>query len=193
MNKEKAIPGYTISDVLYEGTDTIVYRAVNSRNKKPVIIKSLKEEVQGSLKAARLSREWETLKSIGVEGVSKLSEATVNPSLPLLVMEDFGGISLSAYIRTTTIELRQFLVIAIKVADILSRLHAKGIMHKNISPDNIIINPSTGEIRLIDFGISAQLSHEHTAAHNPAVLEGSLPYMSPEQTGRMKRSVECRT
>ncbi len=193
MNKEKAIPGYVISDILYEGNDTIIYRAINSRNKKPVIIKSLKEEAQGSLKAARLSRELETLQSIGIEGVSKLSEKPVNGAPPLLVMEDFGGISLSAFIRTTTIELHQFLVIAGKVADILSRLHAKGIMHKNISPDNIIINPSTGEIRLIDFGISAQLSHEHTGAHNPAVLEGSLPYMSPEQTGRMNRSVDYRT
>ncbi|MBD0288240.1 MAG: serine/threonine protein kinase, partial [Flavisolibacter sp.] len=190
MNKTMDIPGYTINEVLHEGVDTVVYRAVNNQNKKSVVIKSLKDGTQGTRKAARFSREFEILEKIDIEGVNKVREIVASGNI---VMEDIGGIPLSNYARNTKIELKEFLVIAIKLSEILSRLHAKNIMHKNINPDNIIINPSTGEIRLIDFGLSARVSHEHATAGHPGALEGSLPYMSPEQTGRMNRTVDYRT
>ena len=193
MKKEMNIPGYTFRDMLYEGGNTVVYRAINNKNNKAVIIKCLKENGAASIKAAKLAREFDTLENMHVEGVNKVSEIIYYGNTPALVMEDFGGISIADYARSTKIELAEFLVIAIRIADILGNLHAKNIMHKNITPGNIIINPSTGEIRIIDFGISAKLSREYATVHNPNVLEGSLPYMSPEQTGRMNRCIDYRT
>lgn len=193
MKKEISIPGYTFRDLLHEGDDTIVFSAISNQNNKAVIIKSLKEKGASSVKAAKLAKEFDTLENIGIEGVNKVSEIITYENTPALVMEDFGGIPIADYARSTKIDLAEFLVIATKITDILGRLHAKNIMHKNINPENIIINPSTGEIRIIDFGISAKLSREHAAVHNPNVLEGSLPYMSPEQTGRMNRSIDYRT
>lgn len=193
MKKDINIPGYTFRDILHEGADTIVFRAINNQDNKAVIIKSVREDGNGSVKAAKLTREFDTLENIDIEGVNKVSEIISYDNRPALVMEDFGGISVADHAKSTRIDLSDFLVIAIKITDILSKLHAKNIMHKNINPENIIINPATGELRIIDFGISAKLSREHMAVHNPNVLEGSLPYMSPEQTGRMNRCIDYRT
>ncbi len=66
-------------------------------------------------------------------------------------------------------------------------------MHKDINPSNIVMNPSTGQVKIIDFGISTILSRENPVIKNPDILEGTLPYISPEQTGRMNRSIDYRT
>jgi len=66
-------------------------------------------------------------------------------------------------------------------------------MHKDINPSNIVWNPDTNQLKIIDFGISTELSREHPEIRNPNVLEGTLAYMSPEQTGRMNRAMDYRT
>jgi len=69
MKKEMNIPGYTFRDMLYEGGNTVVYRAINNKNNKAVIIKCLKENGAASIKAAKLAREFDTLENMHVEGV----------------------------------------------------------------------------------------------------------------------------
>ena len=66
-------------------------------------------------------------------------------------------------------------------------------MHKDLNPSNILWNRETGVLRVIDFGISTELSRETPAILHPNVLEGTLAYMSPEQTGRMNRALDYRT
>ncbi len=66
-------------------------------------------------------------------------------------------------------------------------------MHKNIEPGNILIDETSGAIRLIDFRISSELSVERQNDVSPSQLEGALPYMSPEQTGRMNRDLDYRS
>ncbi|HEY0737821.1 MAG TPA: AAA family ATPase, partial [Herpetosiphonaceae bacterium] len=83
--------------------------------------------------------------------------------------------------------------IAIQLADILGAVHQKGIIHKDIKPQNIIYNPKTSQVKLTDFAISTLLSQESQQPTNTRNLEGSLPYMSPEQTGRMNRAVDYRS
>ena len=89
--------------------------------------------------------------------------------------------------------LPEFLNIAIKITEILGHIHSSNIIHKDINPSNIVFNPETGILKIIDFGISTQLSRENPTLKNPNVLEGTLAYMSPEQTGRMNRSLDYRT
>ena len=72
-------------------------------------------------------------------------------------------------------------------------MHAAGVLHKDIKPDNIIVGPDLRRVALADFSIASVLSEERSAAASPEVLEGSLPYLSPEQTGRMNRPVDYRT
>jgi predicted ATPase/serine phosphatase RsbU (regulator of sigma subunit)/tRNA A-37 threonylcarbamoyl transferase component Bud32 len=88
---------------------------------------------------------------------------------------------------------RIFLDLAIQLADSLGELHAHHIIHKDIKPANIIVNLETGLVKLTDLSISSRLSLENQTIINPNLLEGTLAYMSPEQTGRMNRALDYRT
>ncbi|HEY9302029.1 MAG TPA: AAA family ATPase, partial [Phormidium sp.] len=73
------------------------------------------------------------------------------------------------------------------------QIHKANIIHKDINPSNIVYNPQTKQLKIIDFGISTQLTRETPILKNPNVLEGTLAYISPEQTGRMNRALDYRT
>lgn len=124
-----------------------------------------------------------------------------------MVMEDVGGVSLAEYTanaelldniqssnsdisspQTSPLPLDEFLPIAIQIVQTLEGLYHNRIIHKDIKPQNIIINPQTKEVKLIDFSISSLLPRENQEIQNPNVLEGTLAYISPEQTGRMNRA-----
>ena len=110
-----------------------------------------------------------------------------------LVAEDFGGVSLKSWLPPDGIAIPDFLEIAIQLADALAIVHHNQLIHKDINPSNILINPETQEVKLIDFGLASQLSRERQQTFSPNQLEGTLPYLSPEQTGRMNRAVDYRT
>ncbi|OYD86501.1 hypothetical protein CDG77_34835, partial [Nostoc sp. 'Peltigera membranacea cyanobiont' 213] len=75
----------------------------------------------------------------------------------------------------------------------LDILYRERIIHKDIKPANILINPQTKQVKLIDFSIASLLPRETQSLINPNVLEGTLAYISPEQTGRMNRGIDYRT
>jgi len=75
----------------------------------------------------------------------------------------------------------------------LGEIHGKNVIHKDINPSNIVFNPATGQVKLIDFSISTASNLEKVPNKNPNFLEGTLAYMSPEQTGRMNRVIDYRT
>lgn len=109
------------------------------------------------------------------------------------MLEDFGGNSLDAVIRSNNIDPIQFLKIAIQISHTLIEIHRRKITHKDIKPSNIIYNQQNGIVKITDFGISSFLDFENRVLENTDHLEGSLPYISPEQTGRMNRFVDYRT
>ncbi|MFK0731695.1 MAG: ATP-binding protein [Gloeotrichia echinulata GP01] len=92
-----------------------------------------------------------------------------------------------------TMDLKNFLKIAIQLCEALGKLHQHNIIHKDIKPANIIINGTNEQVKIIDFSISSLLSREKPSINNPNLLEGTLAYISPEQTGRMNRSIDYRT
>ncbi|MEH1886368.1 ATP-binding sensor histidine kinase [Nostoc sp.] len=87
----------------------------------------------------------------------------------------------------------EFLRIAIALCNALDILYRQRIIHKDIKPSNILINPETKQVKLIDFSIASLLPRETQTLINPNVLEGTLAYISPEQTGRMNRGIDYRT
>ena len=118
---------------------------------------------------------------------------SLSPVLWMMVMEDTGGDSLHRLGWCGTLSLDHFLLLSISIVEVLGHIHQQHIMHKDMNPSNIICAPATGEVKIIDFGIATVLSREHQAFRNPGVLEGTLAYMSPEQTGRMNRAIDYRT
>ncbi len=180
-------------EVLYEDTNTLVYRALRKTVPTSVMIKTLKAEYPTIEQLAQLRHEYKILQHLDINGIVKpLAEVSHKNGLAL-ILSDFGGEPLKKIIKTKSIELSRFLQIAIQLASTLAQLHQNNILHKNIQPNNIFINIKTGQVKIIDFSISSFLPTENSTISNSHLLEGTLAYMSPEQTGRMNRSIDYRT
>ena len=109
---------------------------------------------------------------------------------PVLILEHVEGTPLSESTGTPS-GISSFLDVAIPLANTLAEIHLRGVIHKDIKPSNILITPS-GQPRLIDFGAATLQRVEHVEAAPSTQIEGTLAYMSPEQTGRMNRAVDHR-
>ncbi|MFL5152833.1 MAG: ATP-binding protein, partial [Microvirga sp.] len=73
------------------------------------------------------------------------------------------------------------------------RLHGRGLIHKDIKPANVLVNGASGQVWLMGFGIASRLRRERHSPEPPEFIAGTLPYMAPEQTGRMNRSIDARS
>ena len=192
------ICSYEIVEIIHEGINTIIYRAKSPNTEKSVVLKVLKAEYPTLEQINRLNHEYQTTANLDLEGVVKVYSLETHQNRLVLVAEDFGGISLKQFLTTDTplIPLQKggeltFLSIAVQVTQALVSLHANQIIHKDIKPSNIIINPQTGQVKITDFSIASGLNQDIQTDLNQ--LEGTLAYMSPEQTGRMNRSLDYRS
>jgi PAS domain S-box-containing protein len=109
-----------------------------------------------------------------------------------LILEDPGGEPLDELIGTP-MDMGQFLRMAIGLSAAVRQLHGRGLVHKDLKPTNILIEPITGQVWLMGFGIASRLPRERQSAEPPEFIAGTLPYMAPEQTGRMNRSIDSRS
>ncbi len=195
------LPGYQINSKIYESINSEVYRGIRQSDQQIVIIKVLKQDYPTPQEITRYKQEYEIIRNLNLDGVVKAYCLESYNQIIVIIFEDFGGdslkILLNNYIAQSDAEfkfnLAEFLQIALKTADILGQIHLANIIHKDINPANIVFNPKTGIIKIIDFGISTVLNRENPTLKNPNVLEGTLAYMSPEQTGRMNRALDYRT
>ncbi|MEZ2301305.1 MAG: AAA family ATPase [Microcoleus sp.] len=184
---------YQINSTLHEGIETIIYRSQTLINQSVTILKLLKAEYPTLEAITRLKHEYQIRQNLDSEQIVKtISLETFNHRLGL-VLEDFGGESLAKLLETETLSLRLILDIAIQITKALEYLHQNQIIHKDIKPSNIIINSQTKQVKLTDFGIATKLNKENPQFNNPNSVEGTLAYMSPEQTGRMNRTLDYRT
>src|SRR6202043_874464 len=110
----------------------------------------------------------------------------------MLVLEDTVSEPLDQLLGAP-MEVRSFLRLAIAIAAALTQVHRRGLVHKDIKPANILVNRTTGEVKLTGFGIASRLPRERQAAAPPESIAGTLAYMAPEQTGRMNRSIDARS
>src|SRR5262249_44751607 len=97
-----------------------------------------------------------------------------------------------AFAARRALSVDEVLDIALRIVRVLGEVHKRRVIHKDVNPSNIVLNPETHELKLIDFGLSTQLSRESAEADPVETLAGTLPYPSPEQTGRMNRAVDSR-
>ncbi|BAY27335.1 multi-sensor signal transduction multi-kinase [Calothrix sp. NIES-2100] len=187
------IPGYAVKEVVHEGIDTIVYRGTSQTNQQPVILKVLKADYPSLEQIFRLKHEYKIRENLNLAGVVKVYRIEDYEHRLVMVCEDFGGISLKQWLSTHKPSLLCFLNIAVSLARTIDSLHQYHIVHKDIKPANIIINPQSEQVKLTDFGIASRLDKETPQITNPNHMEGTLAYMSPEQTGRMNRCVDYRS
>ncbi|GAB1542111.1 hypothetical protein NUACC21_47850 [Scytonema sp. NUACC21] len=185
------LAGYLISQQIYLGNKTVIYRGLRERDRKAVVLKMMRSEYPSFKELIQFRNQYTIAKNLQLEGVIQTYSLEPYQNGYVLVMEDFGGISLKDYV--TNVEtlyaksLHEFLHIAIQIVTALEGLYRYHIIHKDIKPANILINPTTKQVKLIDFSIASLLLRETQTLICPNVLEGTLAYLSPEQTGRMNR------
>ncbi len=187
------IPGYELEAKLYESASTVVYRGRRIEDMRPVVLKSMKTQMPGPSEVGRFKNEYEILRALKIEGVTSALNLEEHDHRHIIVFDDFQGVPLRTMISNNGLKLKAFLQLAGKITEILGEIHESDIIHKDINPSNILIDLETQQVKIIDFGISTSLSHEIPSVKSPNLLEGTLAYISPEQTGRMNRLVDYRT
>ena len=186
-------PGVSSIAQIYESANSIVYRGIRDRDGQLTILKVLKENYPTPAELTRYRTEYNITKSLNLPGVVKGYDLQKYQNTLVMFLEDFGGESLNRWMQQHRFSLGQFLEIAIATTEALGQIHGSNIIHKDINPSNIVFNPTTQEVKIIDLGISTQLTRETPTLKNPNILEGTLAYISPEQTGRMNRTLDYRT
>ncbi|WP_375506044.1 AAA family ATPase [uncultured Nostoc sp.] len=191
------LPGIAIQNKIYESSNSLVYRGIRDDG-VGIIVKMLKLDYPSPQELTRYRQEYKITRSLTVEGVIKAYSQHDYQRTLVILLEDFGGKSLEQWMHKRPdifcpMPLSQFLSLAIAICDILGRIHAANIIHKDINPGNIVLNLDTGVVKIIDFGIATQFNRTNPTFKSPHVLEGTLAYLSPEQTGRMNRLLDYRT
>ncbi len=187
------LSGYQIGAEIYRNSKRVVYRGIREADRLPVILKALGTEYPSPADIAQLHHEYEITQNLKLGGVIEPLSLEMSRNLPLLILPDTGGVSLKIFLKQQPLDVETFLHLGIQLAQILGEVHQNRIIHKDIKPSNIIIHPQSLEVKIIDFAIASQLSRETAGAVHPNSLEGTLAYMSPEQTGRMNRAIDYRT
>ncbi|MEM7035008.1 MAG: serine/threonine-protein kinase PknK, partial [Chloroflexota bacterium] len=109
----------------------------------------------------------------------------------VMILEDFGGTSLTELALARSLTTFDFLQLALQITQAVRALHHQQIIHLHLTPDNIIINRQTNQLKLIDFGLASKLIPDQ--APTPAPMSGTLAYLAPEQTGRIAQPIDTRT
>jgi PAS domain S-box-containing protein len=188
-----SLPGYKITEVIQLGVKSIIYRAVRESDRESVIIKILNTEYPTIEEITRLRHEYTISSNLELEGIVKPHSLEKYQNSFALILEDCGGQSLRHHLAGKSIKIKFFLPLAMQVAKTLGQVHQNQIIHKDIKPSNIIITPDFEQVKITDFSMATRLSREVHQNSNTTLLEGTLAYISPEQTGRMNRDLDYRT
>ncbi len=180
---------------IHDGDNSQVYRARQVDDRRSIILKILKADYPTPNQLRRYKQEYYLTHQLQLPSIIKAYGLEEWQRTLVMTLEDFGGISLDRWLpqRQQGLTVGDFLPLALKIVDALGQLHSQKIIHKDINPANIVFNPETGVLKLIDLGISTQLSRENPILEPPNALEGTPAYLSPEQTGRMNRVLDYRT
>ena len=190
------LSGYQIGAALHQSRVRSVFEAIRLEDNVPLIIKTLSAEYPGKQSVAELLREFQvTLRLQPVDGVIRVHGLEPHGNGNLAIVYERFGHPLAQRIaaqRGTEVPLDLFFNVAIRVAQTLGQVHEFDVVHKNIQPHSVLLDEA-GAIRLIDFGICSELSRERPNYAHSRRIEGVLPYISPEQTGRMNRDLDYRS
>ncbi|HAG84364.1 MAG TPA: serine/threonine protein kinase, partial [Cyanobacteria bacterium UBA12227] len=189
--------GIDIQSKIYESSTSLVYRGIQNDG-LAIILKMLKQDYPSPQELTRYKQEYKITSFLNLEGVVKAYSQQEYQRTLFIILEDFGGESLEQWMQRIPetfcpMPLLHFLRLAIDLTDILGRIHAANVIHKDINPGNIVFNPDTGIVKIIDFGIATRFNRTNPTFKSLYVLEGTPAYLSPEQTGRMNRLLDYRS
>jgi serine/threonine protein kinase len=184
---------YEVTAHLGSGGMGDVYCATDAKLGRSVAIKLLPEVfARDEERSARLEREARTLAMVSHPNIAAIYGMEEAGAVKFLVMELAAGDTLAERIARGPIPLSETLAIVRQIADALDTAHEKGIVHRDLKPANIKVT-TDGQVKVLDFGLAKALTSEggrpevsnsltmSFAATSPGVIQGTVPYMSPEQ------------
>ncbi|MDJ0835924.1 MAG: AAA family ATPase [Acidobacteriota bacterium] len=187
------LDGFVLEDTLYMGSRSCVYRGRREKDNLRVIVKAHTPTFPDINLINRFLREYEIGSKIESEYVVRYLECRKYGHGLALIEADNEAVALSHQIPPNGMPVHLFLKIGVQMARGLEAIHKGGIMHKDLKPGNLVFNTTTNKAWIIDFGLASTLQEEHQKPIGHGRIEGTLAYMSPEQTGRMNRPVDYRT
>jgi PAS domain S-box-containing protein len=188
-------PSEYVLEPLREGAEFTLYRGQQHGNPLPVLAVALTAQQPSPESFQRLEHEYSLAGELDPTWAAKPLALTRHAGRMMLVLMDPGGEPLDRVLEKgegRPLELTRCLRIAIGLAAALGQAHRRGLIHKDIKPSNALVDDA-GNVRLTGFGIASRLPHECQAPAPLEVIAGTLPYMAPEQTGRMNRSIDARS
>lgn len=188
------LAGYQIIEEIYKSSSNLVLRGRRESDGQGVIIKILNSEPPSFEDVAEFKHEYQILTDLqGLGCVPHIYELKKYENTWMFELEDIHAKPLSHFIEKKSFGLLEWLSLAIKIVSAIESIHKKGVLHKDINPGNIIWNPVTKKLQIIDFDLASKFTQENAELSLPFQKQGALAYMSPEQTGRMNRSVDYRS
>ncbi|HET9784959.1 MAG TPA: protein kinase, partial [Terriglobales bacterium] len=184
MTTPRQVGPFELLDALGAGGMGEVFKARDTRLNRFVAIKFL-PEMAGDLARERFQREAQAIAALNHPHICTLHEIGDDHGRPYLVLELLEGETLRARLRRGAIPMEQLTDWGSQIADALDAAHRKGVLHRDLKPDNIWVGPG-GHLKVLDFGL-ARLDTPETAAPedktltSPGMTLGTIPYMSPEQ------------
>jgi predicted ATPase/signal transduction histidine kinase/tRNA A-37 threonylcarbamoyl transferase component Bud32 len=184
--------GIEVVEQIHSGVRSIVYRGRRKTDGRRVVVKTPRDELPSAETIARFKREYELARVASGQGAVVVEGLEPVEGSWALVMEDLGAQALNAVLAERRLGFGEALRLAASAASALSDLHAARVVHRDVNPSNILVVPGTAAARFIDFGLASLLPREAPIFRSASLIEGTLPYISPEQTGRMNRAVDSR-
>ena len=184
---------FEIIETLHASAETVVHRARGPEGM--VVLKTSAGEFPTPAAVARLRNEFNLGVDLKLDGTVRYLRQLEHQKTLALVIEDFMARPLAWLLRPEgePVAMQALLDISVALADALEELHQHDVVHRDISPSNIFYNAEAGERKLGDLGLASRIPRTQQAALPPRQLEGTIAYISPEQTGRMNRDVDYRT
>src|SRR5580698_10689308 len=188
-----AAPSEYVLEPIRDRAEFTLYRARQHGTPSPVLVVAPTAEQPLPQSMRRLEHEYSLAGELEPEWAAKPLALTRHEGRTILVLTDPGGQPLDLVLeRERPLDLARFLHLAVGLATALGNVHQRGLIHKDVKPENVLVDDA-GRVWLTGFGIASRLPRERQAPAPPEIIAGTLAYMSPEQTGRMNRSTDARS
>ncbi len=191
--KKPEIPGYLLEEVIFESGRTWLWRGRRQSDGLLVLIKGAASSEQSAQELAEMRHEHEITQALKIDGVLRAEEVVQYENGSVLILENTEGLPLRKLMDAARLDLPNSLKIALSLAGTLKEVHRQGLLHKMINPFNIFVDPASGTVKLTGFGLASRLPKENLTTLSPQLSGETLPYISPEQTGRMNRPLDYRS
>jgi serine/threonine protein kinase len=187
-----SVPGFVRCELVYEGRRNCIYRAWRDGGTH-AIVKTPVADPLGPYEIARVQYEYAVLSVLDIPGVSRPLALERQGRRPLLVLNDAGPRNLLQALDGKPYPLGQFVQAAAALTGIVGAVHARGFVHRDVCPENIVCAQGKADFTLVDFDRVMPLAHADTSGMPGEQFTGTLPYSSPEQSGSSGHAVDYRT